>query len=398
MFFFFLIIYIKNTKTLFDYPKPSRKYSISVLTPAYNEEDSIGGTINAVLGSDCHIREMIVINDNSRDKTREIVERLMKKYKNLKLINNPKNLGKAGSLNKGIRIARGELIAVVDSDSYPEKDAIRKMIGFFDDEKTGAVTCSVLVKHKDSFMRKLQAFEYFIIAWTRKLLGYIDGIWATPGPLSVYRRKFLVKSQGFDTNNLTEDIEITWRVVDAGYFPRMCLASRVYSIAPRKLSIWFKQRVRWDIGGIQCMNKYKSTFLRKGMIGFFIMPFFALSMFLGLLGMGVFFYLALSRIIEAFFYTSYTYIAGTAIISASDLYITPTVLNFFGIVLFFLGLFFTAAGLRIMGERKWRFGNIFNLMFYMIVYLTCYPLILIFAIGKMIKYQIQGRKLGWGTK
>lgn len=398
MFFFFVLLYLRNKKDLFNFPRTNKKYSVSVITPAYNEEDSIEGTIKAVFSSSYPIKEMIVVNDCSRDRTGEIVKRLMKKYPNLGLITNKKNLGKAGSLNKGISYARGEIIAVVDSDSYPEKDAIGKMLGFFDDAKTGAVTCSILVKERDNMMRELQSFEYTIIAWTRKLLSYVDGVWATPGPLSLYRKSVLTKVGGFDTTNLTEDIEITWRIIKNNYKAKMCLASRVYSIAPKKFSIWFKQRVRWNIGGLQCMNKYKSEFLRKGMLGFFILPFFTLSLCLGLVGLGVFAYLAATRIWQEFFFTKYSLVAGTHLLSAEDFYITPTVLNFFGIVLFLLGLFFTLSGLGIMGERKTGFRNIFNILYFVIVYLTAYPFIMLLAISKVIRYKAQGKKMGWGTK
>ncbi len=398
MFFFFIILYLKNRKELFEYPIAKKKYSISVLTPAYNEEESVEGTINAVLGSNYPIKEMIIINDCSNDQTPEIVRRLMKKYKNLRLINNSSNLGKAGSLNRGIKEARGELIAIIDSDSYPDKDSIKKMVGFFDYSNTGAVTCAILVREKNTFIRKLQSFEYSIIAWTRKLLSYVDGVYATPGPLSIYRRKFLLDVKGFDTNNLTEDIEITWRVVYNGYKAHMCLPAKVYSIAPSKISIWFKQRMRWNIGGLQCINKYKKFFLKKGMLGFFILPFFTLSLCIGLVGLGVFAYTFIRSILQIFFFAEYTSIAGTQLLYMQDLYVTPTVLNFFGIVLFLLGLFFTFVGLGIIGDTKGGIKNIFNVLFYIIVYLTLYPFIMFFSIIKVIKHKILGKKLGWGTK
>jgi len=400
MLFFFLILFVRNRKELLNYPVAEKdySYSISVLTPAYNEEDSIEDTIKAALSSEYPIKEMIVIDDGSKDKTAEIVKRLMKQYSNLKLL--PKeNSGKADSLNQGIKIAKGELIAVVDSDSYPEKDSIKKMVGFFNDLKVGAVTCSVLVKHRNTFLEKLQVMEYAIIAWTRKLLGYIDGIWATPGPLALYRKNVLLEVGGFDRNNITEDIEITWHIISRGYKIEMCLPARVYSIAPKKLSYFIKQRIRWDIGGLQCINKYKSLFLKRGALGLFIIPFFAISIFLGLVGVGVFFYLAIRNLISSFFYTNYTLEAGTSFLALEDLAITPTILNFFGIVLFILGLLFTIFSLMSMKEGQFKgFRNVFNLIFYSIVYLTIYPLILVIAIGKMIKYKIQHKKIGWGTK
>ena len=398
MFFFFILIYIRNKKTLFNCPKPNKNYTLSVITPAYNEEDSIEGTIKNVLSSSYKIEEMIIVNDCSKDKTKEIVEKFMQKYSNLKLINNNKNLGKAGSLNKGINIASGELVAVIDSDSYPEKDAITKMIGFFNEKKVGAVTSAILVKEKDTFIRKLQSFEYAIIAWTRKLLSYVEGVYATPGPLSIYRRQLLLKIGGFDTKNLTEDIEITWRIVYNGYKAESCPAARVYSIAPKKISEWFKQRMRWNIGGLQCINKYKKFFLEKGMLGFFILPFFTLSLCLGLAGLGVFTYLGVTRIFKNFIFTQQTFVAGTQLITSEDIFVTPTVLNFFGIVLLLLGLFFTLTGLGIIGERKGGFRNIFNVLFYMIVYLALYPFIMFVSILKLSKYKIQGKKMGWMTK
>ncbi|MDO8517109.1 MAG: glycosyltransferase [Nanoarchaeota archaeon] len=398
MLFFFLILFLRNKKELLNYPVAEKNYSVSVLTPAYNEEDTIEDTINSVLASEYPIKEMIVIDDGSKDKTIEIVKRLMKQYPNLKLLAK-ENSGKADSINQGIKIAKGELIAIIDSDSYPDKDSIKKMVGFFNDTSVGAVTCSVLVKHRNILLEKLQVMEYATIAWTRKLLGYIDGIWATPGPLALYRKSILLDIGGFDRNNITEDIEITWHIISKGYKIEMCLPARVYSIAPKKLSYFIKQRIRWDIGGLQCINKYKSLFLKKGALGLFIIPFFTISIFLGLAGASIFFYLTLKNMLSSFFYTNYSLEAGTNLLALESLAITPTILNFFGIVLFVLGFLFTIFSLTFMKEGQFKgFRNVFNLIFYSVVYLTIYPLILVIAIGKMIKYKIQNKKIGWGTK
>jgi cellulose synthase/poly-beta-1,6-N-acetylglucosamine synthase-like glycosyltransferase len=400
MFFFFLILYLRNKNHSFEYPRYKKPYSLSIIIPCYNAESSIAGTIKSVLQSNYPgLKRVIVVDDCSTDDSYSIVKEIAKKERRVMLVQTPKNTGNAaGAKNFGIKYVNTYLIGFTDDDSFIQKDTMSKMIGFFDDPKTGAVTCSVLVKDPDTFIRKLQAFEYSMIAWTRKLLEYIDGIWATPGPLAIYRKEVIDKVRGYDAKNLTEDIEIVWNIVNHGYRVRMCLAGRVYSIAPRKLSVWFKQRIRWDIGGLQCINKYKSLFMRRGMLGYFIIPFFTLSLVLGLIGLGVFFYVAVSSIIQNYFFVSYSTAAGTRILSFDALNVTPTILNFFGIVLFLLGLFFTLAGLGVMGEKRGGIRNIFNLLFYMIVYLTLYPLIMLFAIGKIIRYKIQGKRFGWVTK
>ena len=55
------------------------------------------------------------------------------------------------------------------------------------------------------------AFEYVLITWTRRLLDFIDGVFVTPGALSMYRKSAVQAVGGFDKNLLTEDIERRYR-------------------------------------------------------------------------------------------------------------------------------------------------------------------------------------------
>ena len=113
---FYFLLYLRNRKSLFESPKLKKHFSVSILVPAYNEEDVIEETVDSIFHSDYdNILEVIVINDGSKDRTAEIVKKLMKRYPKLKLLNKS-NSGKADSLNKGIDISKGELVAVVDSD------------------------------------------------------------------------------------------------------------------------------------------------------------------------------------------------------------------------------------------------------------------------------------------
>lgn len=399
MLIFFLLIYMRNKKEIFSHPEANRDYTVSIIVPCYNEEESIEKTVQSILDSDyLGLKKVIVVDDCSKDNSYNIVQKMAEKDSRILVVRTPQNLGRAASAkNYGLKFADTDIIGFSDADSFPEKDAIRKCLGFFNDQKVGAVTCSVLVKRKEKFIEKLQAIEYAIIAWTRKLLGYVDGIWAMPGPLALYRKEVFEKIGGFDENSLTEDIEITWKVIKYGYKVEMCLPAKVYSIAPPKLKYWIKQRIRWDIGGIQCLNKYKGHLTSK--LGYFILPFFALSMFLGLVGIGIFSYLAVRKLISNFLFTKFALSVGTSIVTLESLNISPSILNLFGIVMFILGALFTLFGLALMKEEGIKgTRNVFNILFYMIIYLTLYPFVLILAIGKMIKYKIQGRKIGWGTR
>jgi len=390
MFFFFIILILKNRNEVFEYPLPMKKYYVSVLTPAYNEQDTIEDTIKSVLNStyDSDYLEMIVINDCSKDKTGDVVRALTSKYKNLKLIDNKENLGKAASLNKAIKIAKGELIAVVDADSYPKKDSIYKLTGFFNDEKVGATTSAVLLRHKKKFLEKLQAIEYVVMAWTRKLLDFIDSVYVTNGPLSMYRKEALEKAEGFDPKSITEDIEVTWHILDLGYKTKMCLDAIVYTSAPNNFKAWYRQRERWGIGGIQAMLKYRKTFLRKGMLGFFVIPFVLISM---LLSMGVFLfgiYLVSRSLISFFFSTKYSLVTNTALLRLQDLNLNPSILIFFTIILFTTSWLYSRFILRAMRKKDsedQQFWKAFNRVFYLLVYLTLYPVIWFTSIYRIVK-------------
>ena len=265
---FFLLIYIQNRKTLFKYPESKKKYSISFIVPGYNEEKTISDTIKHIFDINYkNILEVIIVNDKSSDNTLKIAKQLAKKYPKIKILNNLKNLGKAGSLNRALKISKGELIAVVDADSYPEKESINKMIGFFDDSDVGAVTCPIIARNRNKFFEKLQAIEYKVIALSRKLLDYVDAIYVTPGPLALYRRKALIEINGFDIKNLTEDIEATWHLTHDGWDRRMCLSTNVTTTVPTKFKAWFVQRRRWNIGGLQCISKYRHSLGKKGDCG-----------------------------------------------------------------------------------------------------------------------------------
>jgi len=376
---FFLLLYFRNRKRFFDYPVPKKNYEVSFVVPAYNEQATIKDTIKHIFEIDYDkIKEVIVVNDCSTDNTKEAVESLLLKYPKLKLINNKKNLGNAAaSQNVGLKHVKTELIAVVDADSFPDKDCLKKMVGFFDDEKVGAVTCPVLVRNKNRFWEKLQSIEYIAISFGRKLLEYVDAIYVTPGPLALYRKKALDDINGFDETNLTQDIEATWHLAYKGWKRKMSLSTYVTSEVPSKLKPWWKQRRRWNVGGLQCIKKYWPVIGRKGMLGAFIIPFFIINLFLGLVGLSIFFYLSTTRIISNYLLTKYSIIANTPIITLEEFYITPSVLNYLGIVLFIFGLFFVLFTISTLKESVMKKENILNIPFYLIFYLILYPFIMI---------------------
>ena len=383
-----VVIYIQNRKEMFAYPK-GKPEPVSIIMPCYNESAHIGEAIESLLNLEYpkDMLEIIIVDDCSTDNSVQVINQYQKKYKNLKLIINKKNSGGAAEpTNIGIKAAKYDYVAVVDSDSSPEKDALIKMLGFLQkDKKVGGVTCAIMALHRNTFLEKLQAVEYSTIAFTRKLLDMVDGVYVTPGPFALYKKDILFKIGLFDKKNMTQDIEIAWRMIYHGYKTRMCLAAKTYSITPVKFKHWWKQRVRWNIGGTQTILKYKSCFLRKGMLGAFILPFFVATLLTGVLGLGLFAFLFIKRFWLSYLATKYSISLGTEVINLTEFNLNLSVLNFFGIILMLLGIVFTLIGLSIMKEKDLKNKHPFMLGFYFLIYLTLYPLILITSLYKLSK-------------
>ena len=158
---FWLILAVKNRKK-FDEEKNAVEFpSISIIVPAFNEEKNIRKCIDSLLQLKYPSKpEIIVVNDGSKDSTSAIAEKY-RKNGDIKLINQ-KNKGKGAAINRGVKSSVGELIVIMDADSSIEKDALLKMVGYFDNPKVGAVISSIKATSTRTFIQKLQNAEYVI--------------------------------------------------------------------------------------------------------------------------------------------------------------------------------------------------------------------------------------------
>src|SRR3989339_1368900 len=383
--FLFLLTYIQNKKEFLSVPPITKEYSLSIVVPCYNGEEVIGNTIKNLLKLDYkELKKIIVVDDCSTDNSYAIAKEFQKKYpERVLVVQTPKNTGNAaGAKNYGAKFVKTELIGFTDDDSIPQPDAISKMVGFFNDPKVGAVTSRVLVYNREKFISKLQSIEYKLIAFTRKMLGFLDAIYVTNGPLSIYTKKAFDDVGGFDESNLTEDIEITWHFVKKGYKVHMSIPAKVYTLVPDNFKAWYKQRIRWNVGGLQTTSKYKKTLLKCGMLGKFILPFFTISWVLGLFGLSILIYRLFNSMAMRYLSTKYSIEAQTAIITLNDFNFSPSILFFFGIVILIMSITYNAIALIYSKEKDFKRHGLFNIFAYMFFYLLAYPLILITSLYK----------------
>lgn len=308
----FLMVLIKNKDKLYSSPNPDNNQElpkVSIVVSAYNEEGKISDCIESLKAVDYpkDLYEIIIINDGSEDKTRDVISRHAD-GKNIVFIDNEKNKGKAACLNQGISLAKGAYVACMDADSVVPPDVLKKTIPYFKDEKMGAVTISVEVKQVNNFLQKIIQLEYVLgLSLFLKVFSLFNCIHVTPGPFSIYRKTLLDKIGGFDIHNITEDLEIAYRIHKSGYKIANCMNTIVSTVTPDNLKSLYRQRRRWYSGALLTLWKHKDMMLKKktGLFGFFIPFNYALISFgLGLFLLSV--YLTISNVVEGLSFYSLT--------------------------------------------------------------------------------------------
>ncbi len=282
----FILLLVENRKRIYDGPKELPKEmlpSVSIIVPAYNEEQTIADCIESLQKIDYPKEkyEIIVVNDGSKDKTSKVVNKYAGQ---IIFLDNTENKGKAASLNQGIARAKNEFIACMDADTIVPQDILVKTIPYFLDQRTGSVTVSVEVRHTNSYLQKIVQLEYVLgLSLFLKVFSLLDCVHVTPGPFSLYRKKMLTEIGNFDVHNITEDLEIAYRIHKAGYRIANCATTAVKTITPDTLKTLYAQRKRWYSGALLTLLKHKDMMLRKqsGVFGYFI-PFNYLLITFGL--------------------------------------------------------------------------------------------------------------------
>lgn len=229
--------------------------SVAVLVPAYNEEKVICDSISSLLESRYSEFDIIVVDDGSTDGTVKAVRETFGGNPRVKLFCKP-NGGKASALNWGIARTEAEIIVAIDADTRLDPDAISELVRHFADPKVGAVAGAVYVGNANRLLTRFQALEYVISQnLDRRALELVNGITVVPGAIGAWRRDAVVAVEGYDTDTLAEDADLTVKLERAGW--KVVHEPRAFAIteAPETVAQFVKQRFRWMFGTLQVAFK-----------------------------------------------------------------------------------------------------------------------------------------------
>lgn len=268
--------------------------SLTVVIPAYNEEGSISMTIESVLESEYPEKRIVVVDDGSSDRTAEIA----KEYQDRGVeVVSQENQGKGGALNTGLKMAESDLIACVDADSELKEHSLKNIVSEKSEDAAG-IACAMQVRNPGNNLEKLQDIEYIVGILMREIMGRMDAIHITPGPLAVYSRQKLEDIGGFDEKSLVEDQEICWRFQEQHDRIEHSRKGDAYTEAPKTLKGFYNQRVRWWTGSFEEFLNYRHMVFNReyGDFGMFIAPAKVIQAIFSIFGMFLIFYLTLNPV------------------------------------------------------------------------------------------------------
>lgn len=124
---------------------PTSGAMVTVIMPAYNAERYIEEAVRSVMAQTFPYWELIIIDDGSRDATVEIAERMAGEDSRITLLRNEVNMGVAKTRNRGLDLAEGSYVALLDSDDiwYPEK--LERQVALAQKTNAGIVYCSYAI-------------------------------------------------------------------------------------------------------------------------------------------------------------------------------------------------------------------------------------------------------------
>ena len=379
---FFLISLLEEkriNKKIKKYPK------ISVLIPAHNEEENIIQTLDSIGKIDYPKKlEVIVVDDGSTDNTYKVVKKYGKKVK----IYRKKQGGKASAINFGISKCKGEYIFILDADCVVEKDALKKMVKYLN-EKVIAVIPSIKVLNKKNFWEKMQEIEYAIGNFSRKIIWTTSSMYMVPGA-PLIKADFLKKNK-FDEGNLTEDLEMGFKILSKRYEIAHATEAIVYTRVPNSFKKLMSQRIRWSYGMLYNSKKYGYLFgLKHGDLSVFVLPIvlagIAISCFLLIYTLSS----AIYSFAKSLYYSSLIgYEVTPAMIDFQLSNLSNTFLSeitYFSLILFILGLTFYFISQKNLKEK-------FSLHYFFYILIYGWFLIIFNSIATL--YFILGKKPKW---
>ena len=244
---------------------------VTVQLPLYNEMYVVDRLLQATARID-YPKELLEIQvlDDSTDETTEVarlaVDRLVAQGFDAKYLHRTNRTGfKAGALEEGLKVARGQFVAIFDADFVPSPDFLQKTVPYFHDPKVALVQARWGHVNADySLLTKVQAIlldAHFVLEHGgRNRAGHFFNFNGTAG---IWRRDVIPAAGGWQHDTLTEDLDLSYRAQLLGwkfvFLPNLVAPAEV----PVEMNAFKSQQHRWAKGSIQVCLKLLPKILQS---------------------------------------------------------------------------------------------------------------------------------------
>lgn len=248
---------------------------VSIIIPTYNRAEFLPRSINSVINQTYKNWELIIVDDRSTDNTLQLVKKYAEKDKRIKYIKNTHKKGPAGAKNQGIEIAKGELLAFLDSDDEWLKDKLDIQINYLlrnpQIKLVGSDSWIILNKQKTKFSERFDSINLNKQAVIETIIKDFD-LWMQTSTIIAYREIF--KKLGLFRENLIrcEDVEMWLKIsrkFDIGYIDSQLIN---YYSADIKFKDYEPERKLLKCYGyyhlkfLKCLKNYKLNKIEKKLI------------------------------------------------------------------------------------------------------------------------------------
>ncbi len=246
-------------------PEPAAHYTednlphITVQLPLFNEMYVVERLVKAVTQID-YPREKLEIQvlDDSTDETVKLAEATVARYASegydIHYVHRSDRTGfKAGALENGLKVAKGELLAIFDADFVPKSDCLRKLVDYFTDPLVGCAQMRWSHINGDyNLLTRLQTIMldgHFVVEQTTR--NRAGGFFNFNGTAGIWRRRAIEMSGGWQHDTLTEDTDLSFRAQLMGWKFVYLLDEEAPAEIPVEINAFKAQQRRWAKGVMQ---------------------------------------------------------------------------------------------------------------------------------------------------
>jgi succinoglycan biosynthesis protein ExoA len=240
---------------------------ISVIIPVRNEAESIGAVIESLLQQDCpnDSYEIIVVDGESEDNTREVVEGFASRHPQISLLNNPRRLSSAGK-NIGVESSRGEVVLFVDGHCHlPSPELLQEVARLYLDDRERVLCRPQPLDYPGNNPFQSAVAACRATAWGHGLDSTIyaeeEGEVNPTTSGAAYPQELFRKIGHLDESfDACEDVEFNYRCHRAGYNGFISPKLKICYQPRRNSASLFRQMYRYGLGRFRFLLKHPQSF------------------------------------------------------------------------------------------------------------------------------------------